>query len=113
MGLLVALLIKNTALSLLSFLALRTFVDPVLWLILREHEVKWYLPFRTITRLTPLPDLIEIFQRKMNSSETIDDSALDILPKGLHPWLNILLVIGYTVLSIYFSHRLLQRRRLN
>jgi ABC-2 type transport system permease protein len=113
MGLLVALLIKNTALSLLSFLALRTFVDPVLWLVLREHEVKWYLPFRTITRLTPLPDLIEIFQRKMNSSETIDDSALDILPKGLDPWLNILLVIGYTGLALYFSHRLLQRRRLN
>jgi ABC-type transport system involved in multi-copper enzyme maturation permease subunit len=112
MGLLVALLIKNTALSLLSFLALRTFVDPVLWLIFREHEVKWYLPFRTITRLTPLPDLIEIFQRKMNSSEPIDESALDILPKGLPAWLNILMVLVYTGLALFFSYRLLQRRRL-
>ncbi|MEN8157505.1 MAG: hypothetical protein ABFS10_11180, partial [Bacteroidota bacterium] len=56
MGLLVALLIKNTALSLLGFIALRTFVDPVLWLILRDHEIKWYLPFRTTTRLTPVPN---------------------------------------------------------
>ena len=87
MGLLIALLIKNTALSMLSFLAMRTFVDPVLWLILREHEIKWYLPFRTITRLTPVPDLLEIFQRKMNSNEAIDESTLDILPKGLDPWL--------------------------
>ena len=112
MGLLVALLIRNTALSLLSFLALRTFVDPVLWLILREHEVKWYLPFRNITRLTPIPDLIEIFQRKLNSNESIDDSALDILPKGLPAWLTILMVLVYTGLALYFSYRLLQRRRL-
>jgi ABC-2 type transport system permease protein len=112
MGLLVALLIKNTAMALLSFIALRTFVDPVLWLIFREHDVKWYLPFRTITRLTPVPDLIEIFQRKMNSSEPIDESALELLPKGIPAWASILLVLGYTALAIYFSHRLLQRRRL-
>jgi ABC-2 type transport system permease protein len=111
MGLLVALLIKNTALSLLSFLALRTFVDPVLWLILREHEVKWYLPFRTITRLTPVPDLIEIFQRKLNSSEPIDESALEILPQGLPVWLNSMMVILYVALALFFSYRLLQRRR--
>jgi ABC-2 type transport system permease protein len=111
-GLLVALLIKNTALSILSFLAFRTFVDPVLWLVLRKYEVKWYLPLRTVTRLTPVPDLIEIFQRRMNSSEPIDDSALEILPKGLHPALNIALVVVYTSLFVFFSYRLLQRRRL-
>ena len=112
MGLLVALLIKNTALSLLGFLALRTFVDPVLWLILREHEIKWYLPFRSITKLTPIPNLIEIFKQKMNSNEPMDDSALEILPKGLPVGLNILLVLVYTGLALFFSYRLLQRRRL-
>lgn len=111
-GLLVALLVKNTALSILSFIALRTFVDPVLWLILREHEVKWYLPMRTITRLTPVPDLIEIFQRKMNSEEPLDEAALEILPKGLHPALNLVMVLLYTSLALYFSYRLLQRRKL-
>ncbi len=112
MGLLLALLIKNTALSLLSFLALRTFVDPVLWLILKDHEIKWYLPFRTITRLNPIPNLLEIFQQKMNSNEAIDESAMEILPKGLNPWLNISLVVGYVGLALFFSHRLLQRRKL-
>jgi len=112
MGLLIAMLIKNTALSLLTFLALRVFVDPVLFLVLRKSEVKWYLPFRTTTQLTPVPDLIEIFQRKMNSSESIDESALDLIPKGLSPWLNILMVLLYTGLAIFFSYRLIQRRRL-
>ncbi|HER09180.1 MAG TPA: hypothetical protein ENO20_09745 [Bacteroides sp.] len=110
-GLMVALLIKNTALSLITFLALRVFVDPVLWLLLRNHEIRWYLPFRTITRLTPVPDLIEIFQRKMNSAEPIDEATMDILPKGLPEWLNVLMVILYTSLVIYGCYRLLQRRR--
>ncbi|MEN8201928.1 MAG: hypothetical protein ABFS28_04980 [Bacteroidota bacterium] len=113
MGLLIALLIKNTALSLLTFLALRVFVDPVLFLILRKYELKWYLPFRTTTQLTPVPDLIEIFQRKMNSSDPIDESALELIPKGLSPWLNILMVLLYTSFAIFFSYRLLQRRRLS
>jgi ABC-2 type transport system permease protein len=111
MGLLIALLIKNTALSLLTFLAMRVFVDPVLFLVLRKYEVKWYLPFRTTTRLNPVPDVIEIFKNKMNSNEAIDDSALDILPQGLNPWLNIGLVFVYTGLALYFSYRLLQKRR--
>ena len=112
MGLLVALLVKNTALSLLTFLAMRVFVDPVLFLlVLRKYEVRWYLPFRTTTQLTPVPDLIEIFKKKVNSSETIDESALDLLPKGLPAWLNLGLVLLYTGLALYFSYRLLQRRR--
>lgn len=112
-GLLVALLIKNTALSLLTFLAFRVFVDPVLFLILRKYEVKWYLPMRTTTQLTPVPDLIEIFQRKLDSPESIDESAIDILPKGLPAWLNMLMVLLYISLAIWLSYRILQRRRFN
>jgi hypothetical protein len=111
MGLIVALLIKNTALALLTFLALRVFVDPVLWLIFREHEIKWYLPFRTVTRLTPVPNLIEIFQRRLNSSEPLDEAAMEILPKGLPVGLNMLMVVLYSGLVLFFSYRLMQRRR--
>ena len=110
-GLLIAILIKNTALSLLTFLAFRVFIDPVLFLILREHEAKWYLPFRATTRLTPVPDLIEIFEQKINTEESIEDSALDIMPTGLPMWLNILLVLIYVGLAIFFSYRLMQRRK--
>ena len=110
-GLLIALLVKNTALSLLTFLAFRVFIDPVLFLILRKSEVKWFLPFRTTTRLTPLPDLIEIFQRKLNSTESLEEATMEFMPKGLPVWLNILMVLLYTGLAIFFSYRLIQRRR--
>jgi ABC-2 type transport system permease protein len=111
MGLLVALLIKNTALSLLTFLAMRTFADPVLFLVLRKYEIKWYLPMRTTTQLTPVPNLIEIFEKKLNSPDSINESALDIIPEGLADWLNILMVLLYTSLAIWASYRLMQRRR--
>ena len=110
-GLLIALLIKNTAMSLLTFLAFRTFVDPVLFLILRKSDVKWYLPMRTTTQLTPVPNVIEIFQKKLNSPESIDESTLEIIPEGLPDWLNILMVLLYMGLAILASYRLMQRRR--
>jgi len=111
MGLMVALLVKNTALSLLSFLAIRVFVDPVLFLVLRKYELRWYLPMRATTQLTPVPNLIEIFEKKMNSADAIDESALNIMPEGLPGWLNIVLVLTYTTVTIFFSYRLMQRRR--
>lgn len=111
-GLLFALLIKNTAMAILSFLAVRIFVEPVFWLILRDHEAKWYLPFRTISRLTPVPDLIQIFEKKMNTGEPVSDSSIDILPQGLPLWLNILMVLLYVAIVVYFSYRIIQRKRL-
>lgn len=111
-GLFIALLIKNTALSILSFIGFRTFVEPVLFLIFREKEIRWFFPMRANTQLTPLPDLIEIFQRKMNSAEPVDASSLDILPKGLPLWTNVLLVTGYVTIIIFFSYRIMDRKRL-
>jgi hypothetical protein len=111
-GLLFALMIKNTAMAILSFLALRVFIEPVIFLILKDHEVKWYLPFRTISRLTPVPNIIQIFQRKMNTNEAADNNTMDIFPDGLPLWLNIIMVVLYLGLFIFLSHRIMQRRRL-
>lgn len=111
-GLFFALIIKNTAVSILSFLAFRTFIDPVLFLILRKTEIKWFLPMRANTRLTPLPNLIEIFQEKLDSPEPVDETAIEILPKGPDLWINILVVIAYATLVVYFSYRIMNRKRL-
>jgi len=47
----------------------------------------------------------------MNSAEPIDESALNIIPDGLPGWQNIMLVLTYTIMAIFFSYRLMQRRR--
>ena len=111
-GLFFALIIKNTALSILGFIGYRTFLEPVLFLIFREKEIRWYFPMRVNTRLNPVPNLIEIFEKKMNSPEPVDESALDILPKGLPLWANVLLVLGYLSIVIFFSYRMINRKRL-
>jgi len=107
-----ALVIKNTALSMIVFLGYRVFLEPVLFLILRKYEIRWYLPMRANTRLNPVPNLIEIFQKKMNSSEPLDDTAMEILPKGLPMWANFALVIGYLSIIVYFSYRIMNKKRL-
>lgn len=111
-GLFFALIIKNTALSILSFIGFRTFVEPVLFMIFREQEFRWFLPMRANTRLTPLPNLIEIFQKKMNSPEPIDDSGIELLPKGLPLWANILVVFAYLAITVFFSYRIMNKKRL-
>lgn len=112
-GLFFALFIKNTALSILSFIGYRTFLEPLLFLLLRKTELKWYLPMRATTRLTPLPDLIEIFQNKMNNSEQIEDTApFELMPKGLPLWLNIVIVVCYASLIVFFSYKIINRKRL-
>jgi len=112
-GLFFALIIKNTALSIVSFIGYRTFLEGVLFLILRKTEVRWFLPMRANTRLTPLQNVIEIFQYKMDGAQPIEESApFEIMPKGLPMWLNILLVAGYASLIVFFSYRIMKRKRL-
>ena len=111
-GLFFALFIKNTALAILSFMGFR-FFDFILFIILRKTEVRWYLPLRANTKLTPLPDLIEIFQNKIDGAEPIEDSApFELMPKGLPLWLNILVVVGYASLIVFFSYKIMNRKRL-
>jgi hypothetical protein len=111
-GLFFAIIIKNTAMSILSFIGFRTFLEPVLFLIFREREIRWFFPMRANTRLNPIPNLIEIFERKMNSPEPVDEASIELLPKGLPLWGNILLVCGYLAIVIYFSYRIMNRKRL-
>ena len=111
-GLFFALIIKNTALSILTFIGLRSIVEPILFLVLRKTEIRWYMPMRATTQLTPLPNLIEIFKGKLDNPEAIEDTAIDILPKGLPLWLDILVVMGYVGIVIFFSYRIMGRKRL-
>lgn len=112
-GLFFALLIKNTALSILGFIGFRTFLEPVLFLIFREKEIRWYFPMRANTRLNSVPNLIEIFEKKMNSPEPVDEASIEILPKGLPLWGNILIVVIYLSVVIFFSYRIIDRKRLS
>ncbi|MCF8226647.1 MAG: hypothetical protein K9J30_12285 [Bacteroidales bacterium] len=111
-GLLFALLIKNTALTILGFIGFRTFIEPVLFLVFREREIRWFFPMRANTRLTPLPNLIEIFQRKLDSDQPVDEASLEILPRGLPLWTNILLVAAYIATVVFLAYKIMDRKRL-
>ncbi len=108
-----AFLIRNTAFTLISFLAFRVLIEPVTRLLLRDYEVRWYFPFKTISRLNPLPDLMVMFQEKMNSGPQGEGNGeVPFLGQGLPLWANVLLVLGYTLLFLWLSHRIINRRKL-
>ncbi len=111
-GLFFGLIIKNTALSLMGYLGYRTFFEPLLFAIFldKKFEFEWYFPMRVTTRLTPLPNLVQIFMNKMDggSGEDIENN----FPKGLPVWLTILLAVVYGGLIIFFSYRLMRKKRL-
>lgn len=111
-GLFFAIIINNTALSIVSFIGFRSFLEPVLFLIFREKEIRWFFPMRANTSLTPLPDLIGIFEKKMNSPTPVDEATIEILPKGIPLWASVLVVMGYVSLLIFFSYRIMARKRL-
>lgn len=113
LGLFFALIIKNTALSILTFIGYRTFLEPVLFLIFRENPIRWFFPARANTKLTPLPNLIEIFQEKMNEGQPPEDLTTEILPGGIPLGGTILVVIGYVTLLIFLSYRLMERKKLS
>ena len=113
-GLFFALIIKNTALALLGFLGYRTFLEPLVFAILldKEKAIGWYFPMRANTRLTPIPNLIEIFWKKMNSEAPSEESFSEIMPKGLPIWANILLILAFIGIIVFFSYRIMNRKRL-
>ncbi len=107
-----AFLIRNTALTLISFLAFRVLVEPSIRLLLRNYEIRLYFPFKTISRLNPLPDLMEVFQQKMNNGQPPDTSDNPFFGKGLPLWADILLVTGWISLVIFLSYMIINRRKL-
>jgi hypothetical protein len=49
----------------------------------------------------------------MNSPEPVDEASIEILPKGLPLWGNILIVVIYLSVVIFFSYRIIDRKRLS
>jgi len=107
-----AFLIRNTALTLISFLAYRVMLEPVLRLLLRDYDVKLYFPFKTISRLNPVTDLMQTFMKKMENSETPDPNN-PFFGTGLPEWANVLLVIFWVSFFLWLSYRIINKRKLN
>lgn len=81
LGLLFANIFKNSALSIVSFLLMRLILEPILRTFF-DSSVRPFFPFKTITGLTPMPEVLTITSDTDYATQS-GQSALNLSEIGL------------------------------
>ena len=114
-GFLIAVLFRNTALSIVLFMLYRVIIEPVLRQFFPK-QVRLYFPMKIISNLTPTPEFLSISTGNQSQNpEDIDTLSLreiGLLPTELPMITNLMLTIAYTALFIYLAYLLLKKRNL-
>ncbi len=116
LGILFAMLFKNTILSVLIFGFYRVFFEPIIRSLVHQ-EYRWFFPTKFITSLTPRPDIIELVQQKLQNADKATPEELSnfdrIIPKGVPIWQNLILTLVFLGIILSISAYLFRKRRLN
>lgn len=117
LGLLFAIIFRNTALSIIMFLLFFP-VEGIIRLFLKFKlpEVGQYFPLKIISNLTPKPEFLTMTSEKQytnaDGSSQLDLSELGILPEDLPLGITLALSVGYIGFFIALSTILLNRKSL-
>jgi ABC-2 type transport system permease protein len=115
LGFFIAILFKNTGLSITLFILFRFIIEPVIRLFFPK-QFRLYFPVKVISNLTPMPEFLTIFSGKVNGDDTAVDTyslrEMGIVPEELPVLANITLTVGYTILFIFLAWLILRRRNL-
>jgi ABC-2 type transport system permease protein len=116
LGLLFALIFKNTILSVLGFGFYRVFFEPIARSI-ANPEARWFFPTKFITNLTPRPDVVELVKQKIQSADSASPEELSnfnqFVPQEVPLWQNIALTSVFILLVLGLSFYILRKRRLS
>lgn len=113
LGFLIANLLKNSALSIVSFLVIRLIAEPLLRQFFNP-AVRQYFPVKIITGLTPTPEVLTITSDLGNTTQS-GQSALDLSELGLVAppipmFVTLLVAIGYISLFAMASWYIIKER---
>lgn len=117
LGLLFAIMFRNTALSIILFLVYFP-VEGIIRLIVRFKlpGVEQYFPLKIISNLTPKPEFLTMASEKdftnADGTSQLDLTELGILPENLSTGATLVLSIGYIGLFIAISTLLLNKKSL-
>ncbi len=116
LGVLFALIFKNMILSVLGFGFYRIFLEPIVRT-LTDSDYRWFFPTKFISSLTPRPDIFDLIEKKLQSSDNTSPEELSqfdrIIPAGVPIWQNILLTLIFIGVIAWFSAWIFRRRRLS
>ncbi len=114
-GLLLVMLLRSNALSIIIFILLRFPVEPVIRSFF-PRDVRPFFPMKSVGSLTPVPEFLSISSEA--SFETADGanaltfSEMGLVAQGLPLWGQVLLAAGYTLLFAGIALLLIRRRNL-
>lgn len=114
-GFFVAVIVKNTGLSILFFLLYFFPVEPILRGIIPD-VVSNYFPMKIISNLTPAPELFNFggstqFTTSINGSVVTQQPAIAEATANLM-WLNVIFALIYIIAFLFTSKMLIEKRNL-
>ncbi len=114
-GLLLVVLLRGTALSIIMFILLRFPVEPIIRSFF-NRAARPFFPMKSVSGLTPTPEFLSISSE--STFETVDGgnalslSEMGIISEGLPLYLQVIIVIAYTALFLGIVAYALKRRNL-
>jgi len=115
MGILVAIIFRNNALSIIMFILYFALIEPIIRLFFKA-EVRRFFPMKIISNLTPLPEFLTIASERKYTSASgesyLDLTEMGLLPENLSLGTTVFLAVGYIGFFIALSTVLINRRNL-
>jgi hypothetical protein len=98
LGLLITVIFRNTALSIVMFLLYFLLIEPIIRLLF-PRDIRLYFPVKIISNLTPRPEFLTITSNESmvdaSGQSNLDLNAIGIAPDPLPEYLTILLALVY------------------
>ncbi len=114
-GLLLAVLLRSTALSIIIFVLLRFPIEPIIRSFF-DRAARPFFPMKSVGGLTPMPEFLSISSE--NTFETAEGgnalslSEIGLVAEGLPLYLQVIMVLAYTILFTGLIAYMLKRRNL-
>ncbi len=111
LGMLIALLIKNNALSIVTFILFFFPGEPILRAFFPDAIDKFF-PIKIISNLTPMPDFLGIASKNMIqiNGQSPSFQSMGIMPETLGVWAASLVCLGYIALFYFISRFIIERK---
>ncbi len=114
-GLLLVMLLRSTALSIIIFVLLRFPLEPVIRAFLPQF-VRPFFPMKAVGSLTPMPEFLSISSEtafeSANGTNALTFSEMGLIAQGLPLWGQVILALGYTILFTALAWLIINRRNL-
>jgi ABC-2 type transport system permease protein len=112
-GLIIVMMIRTTALSIILFILIRFPVEPIIRSFF-DPAIRPFFPMKAISSLTPMPEFLSIASEStfetMEGGNALSLSEMGLISPGLPPYLQLLVALGYVILFVAMIAYSLEKR---